>query len=83
MRVVAFVPIKLNSQRLPHKNTLPIAGRPLCYHICRTLMETKGIDETFVYCSDPKVTEYIPPNVNFLRRDAYLDGDFVKGKRDI
>lgn len=80
MRVVAFVPIKLNSQRLPHKNTLPIAGRPLCHHICKTLTQVKGIDETYVYCSDPKVTEYIPQDVKFLRRDAYLDGDLIKGK---
>ncbi len=80
MRVAAFVPIKLNSQRLPHKNTLPIAGKPLCYHICRTLTEVKGIDETYVYCSDQKVTDYLPKNVIFLKRDACLDGDLVKGK---
>lgn len=80
MKIVAFVPIKLNSQRLPHKNLLPIAGRPLCYHICRTLTNIKGIDETYVYCSDPKVTDYVPKDVTFLKRDAYLDGDLVKGK---
>lgn len=80
MRVAAFVPIKLNSQRLPHKNILPIAGKPLCYHICRTLTDVKGIDETYVYCSDTKVTEYIPEKVTFLKRDARLDGDLVKGK---
>lgn len=80
MKVVAFVPIKLNSQRLPHKNLLPIAGRPLCYHICETLTQVQEIDETYVYCSDPKVTEYIPREVTFLRRNAYLDGDLVKGR---
>lgn len=80
MRVVAFVPIKLNSQRLPHKNILPIAGKPLCYHICRTLMDVKGIDDTYVYCSDEKVTDYVPDGIVFLKRDAYLDGDHVKGK---
>ena len=80
MRVAAFVPIKLNSQRLPHKNILQIAGKPLCYHICRTLLDVRGIDETYVYCSDAKVTEYIPENITFLKRDACLDGDLVKGK---
>lgn len=80
MKVAAFVPIKLNSQRLPHKNILPIAGRPLCYHICRTLLDVKGIDGIYVYCSDERVTAYIPENVTFLKRDAYLDGDLVKGK---
>jgi len=80
MRVVAFVPVKLNSQRLPHKNILPVAGKPLCYHICRTLIDVKEIDDIYVYCSDRKVTDYIPESVTFLKRDAYLDGDFVKGK---
>lgn len=36
MKTVALVPIKLNSQRLPHKNILPIAGHPLCWHLCNT-----------------------------------------------
>lgn len=80
MKVAAFVPVKLNSQRLPHKNVLPIAGKPLCYHICRTLLDVKGVDGTYVYCSDERVTAYIPENVTFLKRDAYLDGDLVKGK---
>lgn len=30
MKTVALVPIKLNSERLPHKNILPIGGHPLC-----------------------------------------------------
>ena len=80
MKVVAFVPVKLNSQRLPHKNILPIAGKPMCYHICRVLLNVKKIDEIYVYCSDKKVKDYIPDNVTFLKRDAYLDGDLVKGK---
>ncbi len=78
-RVVAFVPIKLNSQRLPNKNILPIADHPLCWHILDTLYRTKGIDEVYVYCSDERVKEYIPDKVKFLKRDKKLDGDLVKG----
>lgn len=79
MKVVAFVPIKLNSQRLPHKNILPVAGHPLCWHICNSLLEVRGIDEVYVYCSDEKVTEYLPQGIIFKKRDAWLDGDLVKG----
>ena len=79
MKVVALVPIKLNSQRLPHKNILPILGKPMCYHIVDSLVQAEGIDEVYVYCSDPKVTEYIPEQAQFLQRDKKLDGDFVKG----
>lgn len=79
MKTVALVPIKLNSQRLPHKNILPIAGHPLCWHICNTLNNTNGIDEVYVYCSDDEVINYIPNNTIFKRRDSRLDGDLIKG----
>lgn len=79
MKTVAFVPIKLNSQRLPHKSILPIAGHPLCWHICRTLLQTKGIDEVYVFCSDEKVMQYLPESVKFKKRDQRLDGDLIKG----
>ena len=52
MKVVALVPIKLNSQRLPHKNILPLLGKPLCYHIVSRLLDIKSIDEVYVYCSE-------------------------------
>lgn len=79
MKVVAFVPIKLNSQRLPHKNILPIAGHPLCWHLCNSLLRAKGIDEVYVYCSNEEVTKYLPEGVIFKQRDKQLDEDFVKG----
>lgn len=79
MKVVALVPIKLNSQRLPHKNILPILGKPMCYHMVDSLVQTKNIDEVYVYCSDTKVTEYIPEGATFLQRDKKLDQDLVKG----
>lgn len=78
-RVVAFVPIKLNSQRLPSKNILPIEGKPLCWHILESLLKVDYIDETYVYCSDDTVENYIPEDVKFLKRDSCLDGDLVKG----
>jgi len=79
MRVVAFVPIKLNSQRLPNKNILPIAGHPLCWHVCNTLCNVRGIDDVYVYCSDPEVKKYIPKEVTFFQRPQWLDGNLIKG----
>lgn len=78
-KVVALVPIKLNSQRLPHKNILPINGKPLCYHILNTLDQIELIDEVYVYCSDDKIKEYVPEGVQYLKRSAELDGDLIKG----
>ncbi len=79
MKTVAFVPIKLNSSRLPHKNILPIAGHPLCWHICNTLNHVSGIDEVYVFCSSQQIIKYIPPGINFLKRPEWLDQDLVKG----
>lgn len=79
MKTVAFVPIKLNSQRLKNKNILPLGEKSLCWYVLNTLTEAKEIDEVYVYCSDEKIKEYIPENVIFKKRDKRLDGDLVKG----
>ncbi|MCX4343435.1 MAG: acylneuraminate cytidylyltransferase family protein [Kineothrix sp.] len=79
MKTVALVPIKLNSQRLPHKNILPIAGKPLCWHLCNSLIQVKNIDEVYVYCSDEAVMQYLPEGTLFKQRETWLDGDAVRG----
>ena len=79
MKTVAFVPIKLNNQRLKNKNILPLAGKPLCWHIFHALLHAEGIDKVYCYCSDDAVKQYLPEGVIFLRRDPALDGDLVKG----
>lgn len=80
MKVVAFATIKLNSERVPHKNIQPIGSKPLCYHIVNTAMEVKDIDEVIVYCSDDEVTKYLPKKAQFLKREKWLDGSEVRAK---
>lgn len=79
MKTVAFVPIKLNSQRLPGKNILPFDGQALCWYVFNTLLQVNEIDEIYVYCSDERITQYIPSQIKFLKRDPRLDGDLVQG----
>ena len=79
MKTVALVPIKLNSQRVPHKNLLPIGDHPLSWYICNSLLQVKKIDEVYVYCSDERIKDYIPNGVIFKQRETWLDGDKVKG----
>ncbi len=83
MKVVSFIPIKLNNQRLPGKNTMELNGRPLCDYIFDTICKVPGIDEKYVYCSDEAIVPYIRPyeekGLRFLKRDSYLDGFQVKG----
>lgn len=74
MRIVAFVPIKMNNERLPGKNTKAFDnGEPLIHYILDTLSQVNGIDGIYVYCSDETICDYIPDGVRFLKRDSYLD----------
>jgi len=76
MKVVAIVPMKLNNRRLPQKNTKCFTnGKPLCYYILSTLLSVDGIDEVYVYCSNPEIKEFIPEGVKYLRRSESLDLD--------
>jgi len=74
MKVVAFVPIKLNSERVPMKNIRAFKnGKPLISYILDTLLHVKEIDEIFVYCSSEEIKEYLPKGVQFLKRSEYYD----------
>lgn len=79
MKTVAIVPMKLNNSRLPQKNTRSFTnGKPLCYYILSTLLKVNGIDEIYVYCSNPDIQEFIPRGVKFLQRSTTLDQDTTK-----
>ena len=76
MKIIAIVPMKLNNRRLPQKNTKPFTnGKPLCYYILSTLLSVEGIDEVYVYCSNPDIQEFIPEGVKYLQRSVSLDQD--------
>ncbi len=79
MRVVAVVPMKLNSERLPQKNIKKFRnGKPLCTYILETLLQVKEIDEVYVYCSNPRIIEYIQPEIHYLKRSETLDTNEAK-----
>lgn len=73
MKTVAFVPIKLNNERLPHKNMLSLShGYPLFHYILETLKSCQSIDETYVFCST-EISNILPEGVTLIRRDPSLD----------
>ncbi len=74
MKTVGFVPIKLNNERLPGKNTKRFTnGEPLIYYILESLSRVNGIDEVYVYCSSEEICNFLPESVRFLKRDSYYD----------
>lgn len=79
MKIIAVVPMKLNNRRLPQKNTRSFTnGKPLCYYILHALLQSKKIDEVYVYCSNEDIKEFIPEGVHYLKRSASLDQDTTK-----
>lgn len=83
MKIVSFIPIKLNNQRFPGKNTKILNERPTCDYIFNIISKVKTIDEKYVYCSDEAIKPYVEPysteGLMFLKRNPYLDGFNVKG----
>lgn len=79
MKIVAIVPMKLNNSRLPQKNTKAFTnGKPLCHYILSTLLNINGIDEVYVYCSNPDILDFMPEGVRYLKRSETLDQDTTK-----
>lgn len=79
MKIVAVVPIKLNSSRLPQKNIKCFTnGKPLCHYVLSTLLEIKEINEVYVYCSNSAIQSYIPKGTRYLCRSTSLDQDSTK-----
>lgn len=73
MRIVSVVPIKLNNERLPGKNTKLLGGKPLISYILNTLLTSRYLSERYVYCSDERIRDYLPEGVTYLKRPEVLD----------
>ena len=74
MKVVAYVPIKLNNERTPGKNLKKFSdGTPLCSFIFNALTKVKEIDEAYCYCSSEDIIPYLQDGIKFLQRPSSLD----------
>ena len=79
-KVVALVPMRHHSQRVPGKNYRLLAGKPLYQHILSTLLECKEIDQVVVDTDSPVILEGVSkhfPQVTLLERPAHLRADQV------
>lgn len=73
MKIVSIVPIKLNNERLPGKNTLLLGGKPLISHVQEMLLQVDEIEERYVFCSDESIEEYLVDGIVYIKRDKVLD----------
>lgn len=73
MKIVAVMPIKLQNERCPGKNTKLLGKKPLLQYELDSLKKTGLCNNINVYCSDEKIIPFLPAKVQFIRRPEYLD----------
>ncbi len=74
-RIVALVPMRHHSERVPGKNYRPLAGKPLFHWILETLLRVPAIAQVVVDTDSPVITQGIQehfPQVRVLARPAHL-----------
>jgi len=80
MKVIAFTPSRLNSQRLPQKNIKPLDGIPLVNYALKAMAEIDLIDEIVLFASESSICKYITKGLNYkyLKRPTSLDTQKTK-----
>jgi len=78
--LVALVPMRHHSQRVPGKNYRPLAGKPLFHHILETLLDVPEIDRVVVDTDSGPVMDGARqhfPQVTVIERPVDLRADDV------
>lgn len=70
MKVVAIIPAKADSKRLPHKNLLPMFGKPLLVWAIETAKKSSRIDRIIVSTQNEEVAQ--------MARDAGAEVPFME-----
>jgi CMP-N-acetylneuraminic acid synthetase len=79
-KLVALIPMRHHSQRVPGKNYRILAGKPLFHHIVETLLAVPEITEILVDTDSEPVMEGLRrhfPQVKLLPRPEHLRADNV------
>jgi CMP-N-acetylneuraminic acid synthetase len=74
-RIVALVPMRHRSERVPGKNYRPLAGRPLFHHIVGSLVACPLISEVVVDTDSPVIMQGVSrqfPTVRLIDRPEHL-----------
>lgn len=75
IRIVALVPMRHESKRVPGKNYRNFAGRPLFHHIIKTLLRCSRIAEIVIDTDSPVIMEDTRrnfPEIRLLERPPHL-----------
>ena len=79
-KLIALVPMRHHSQRVPGKNFRPLAGRPLFHHIIETLLSVPEINGVVVDTDSEPVMDGVRrnyPDVKIIDRPRHLRADDI------
>ncbi len=79
-KIVALVPMRHTSVRVPGKNYRPLAGKPLYQHIVATLLACPEIDQVLVDTDSPVIMQGLRadfPQVRVVERPEKLRTDTI------
>ena len=74
-RVVAIVPMRHDSERVPGKNYRPLGGRPLFHHIIETLLASSAVSKVAIDTDSDVIRDSARvafPDVEVLERPPHL-----------
>lgn len=80
-KIIALVPMKGRSERVPNKNLRSFGGRPLYHHIVTTLLRCSHVDSIHIDTDSKEIAddalEHFPERVKIIQRPSAICGDFV------
>jgi len=80
MKVVALLPMKGHSERVPNKNIKSFAEKPLYYAVIQELQNSEYIQKTAINTDSDGIADNVRkyfPEVKIIRRPEEIQGDFV------
>ena len=82
MRIVAFIPAKGTSNRIPSKNLKLLDGKPLFHYVLETLQKCEFIDEIYVDSESDEIFDSIKyGNYKKLKRSPELATNTTDGNK--
>lgn len=79
-KVIALLPMKGHSERVPNKNMREFCGRPLYHHVMRSLLESQYVAKIVINTDSGDIAEDARrrfENARILNRPEEICGDFV------
>lgn len=78
MKFIVVIPARGGSKRLPQKNILPLAGKPLISHSIEYALRDFTNSDVYVSTDTPEIMKVVEPyGVNIVKRPESLSGDLI------